>query len=49
MPYKKNEDLSENVIHVLPSHAQDIYRAAFKTVCQIHNQMRPAVVFKFNS
>ncbi|MDL1864900.1 cation transport regulator ChaB [Betaproteobacteria bacterium PRO5] len=29
MPYKKNEDLPENVIHVLPSHAQDIYRAAF--------------------
>lgn len=26
MPYKKNEDLPENVIHVLPSHAQDIYR-----------------------
>ncbi len=29
MPYKNNEDLPESVIHVLPKHAQDIYREAF--------------------
>ena len=29
MPYKTNKDLPENVINVLPVHAQDIYRAAF--------------------
>lgn len=29
MPYATNEDLPDNVTHVLPSHAQDIYRAAF--------------------
>ena len=29
MPYKTNRDLPENVIHVLPAHAQDIYREAF--------------------
>jgi cation transport regulator len=29
MPYKTNKDLPENVTHVLPAHAQDIYREAF--------------------
>ena len=29
MPYAQNEDLPPSVRHVLPSHAQDIYRAAF--------------------
>lgn len=29
MPYSTNSDLPEAVRHVLPSHAQDIYRAAF--------------------
>ena len=29
MPYKTNKDLPEKVLHVLPDHAQDIYREAF--------------------
>lgn len=29
MPYSTNKDLPENVTHVLPVHAQDIYREAF--------------------
>jgi cation transport regulator len=29
MPYQAREDLPDNVKHVLPPHAQDIYRAAF--------------------
>ncbi len=29
MPYKTNKDLPKSVIHVLPEHAQDIYREAF--------------------
>ncbi|MXS86036.1 cation transport regulator ChaB [Nitrosomonas sp. HPC101] len=36
MPYKKNEDLPENVIHILSSHAQDIYRAAFNSAWKEH-------------
>ncbi len=29
MPYKTKSDLPESVKHVLPSHAQDIYKEAF--------------------
>jgi cation transport regulator len=29
MPYKRLEDLPDNVRNVLPKHAQEIYRAAF--------------------
>lgn len=29
MPFKSNTDLPDNVINVLPAHAQDIYREAF--------------------
>lgn len=29
MPYKTNTDLPSKIQHVLPKHAQDIYRAAF--------------------
>ena len=29
MPYASNDDLPPSVRHVLPLHAQDIYRAAF--------------------
>ncbi len=29
MPYASNDDLPSSVRHVLPSHGQDIYRAAF--------------------
>jgi len=31
MPYDRNEDLPDSVQHVLPPHAQDIYRAAFNS------------------
>lgn len=34
MPYKTNEDLPENIAHVLPNHAQDIYREAFNHAWQ---------------
>ncbi|HUH65516.1 MAG TPA: ChaB family protein [Syntrophales bacterium] len=29
MPYRTNAELPESVKHVLPSHAQDMYRDAF--------------------
>lgn len=29
MPYRSNGDLPEPLRHILPEHAQDIYRAAF--------------------
>lgn len=31
MPYASNTSLPENVRHVLPPHARDIYRAAFNS------------------
>ncbi|TCV99697.1 putative cation transport regulator ChaB [Biostraticola tofi] len=31
MPYKSNASLPDNVTHVLPKHAQDIYREAFNS------------------
>lgn len=31
MPYKTKSDLPESVKHVLPSHAQDIYKEAFNS------------------
>ncbi|MDB5186564.1 MAG: chaB [Candidatus Saccharibacteria bacterium] len=31
MPFKKVDDLPENVKRVLPDHAQDIYKAAFNS------------------
>jgi cation transport regulator len=34
MPYKTNKDLPENVIRVLPAHAQDIYREVFNHAWQ---------------
>ncbi len=34
MPYKTNNDLPKNVTHVLPAHAQDIYREAFNHAWQ---------------
>lgn len=34
MPYKTNKDLPKNVTHVLPVHAQDIYREAFNHAWQ---------------
>ena len=34
VPYKTNNDLPKNVTHVLPVHAQDIYREAFNHAWQ---------------
>jgi cation transport regulator len=34
MPYKTNNDLPKNVTHILPVHAQDIYREAFNHAWQ---------------
>jgi cation transport regulator len=34
MPYAQNDDLPASVRHVLPAHAQDIYRAAFNDAYQ---------------
>lgn len=31
MPYKSKSDLPDSVQHVLPSHAQDIYKEAFNS------------------
>lgn len=31
MPYKSRSELPENVTHVLPAHAQDIYKEAFNS------------------
>lgn len=31
MPFKSNPDLPDSVQHVLPAHAQDIYREAFNS------------------
>ncbi len=31
MPYKNRSDLPESVQHVLPAHAQDIYKEAFNS------------------
>lgn len=38
MPYKNNKDLPDNVINVLPEHAQDIYRAAFNSAWEEYAQ-----------
>jgi cation transport regulator len=31
LPYKNNADLPDQVTHVLPKHAQDIYREAYNS------------------
>ncbi|MBM6634834.1 putative cation transport regulator ChaB [Leclercia adecarboxylata] len=31
MPYKSKSDLPDNVQHVLPAHAQEIYKEAFNS------------------
>jgi len=31
MPYQSRDDLPDNVKHVLPAHAQDIYQQAFNS------------------
>jgi cation transport regulator len=37
MPYATNEDLPPSVRHVLPYHAQDIFRAAFNNTWRNHD------------
>ncbi len=37
MPYSANEDLPESVRHVLPKHAQDIYREAFNNAWKYYS------------
>lgn len=37
MPYASNLDLPDSLRHVLPDHAQDIYRAAFNSAWQAHD------------
>ena len=34
MPYSKLNELPDNVTHVLPKHAQEIYQAAFNSAWQ---------------
>jgi cation transport regulator len=36
MPYRTNRDLPAPVQHVLPRHAQDIYRQAFNNAWKYH-------------
>ncbi|MBM3577001.1 MAG: cation transporter [Alphaproteobacteria bacterium] len=36
MPYASNADLPENLQHILPGHAQDIYREAFNRAFDAH-------------
>jgi cation transport regulator len=36
MPYKSNADLPETLQHILPEHAQDIYREAFNHAFDAH-------------
>lgn len=36
MPYKTNQDLPESIRHVLPAHAQDIYREVFNHAWQTY-------------
>ncbi|QGM97965.1 ChaB family protein [Methylocystis parvus] len=36
MPYETNADLPENLQRLLPSHAQDIFRAAFNRAFADH-------------
>lgn len=36
MPYSANHELPPSIRHVLPEHAQDIYRAAFNNAWRQH-------------
>jgi len=40
MPYSKRTDLPDNVKHVLPAHAQDIYQQAFKSAWEEYKEAK---------
>lgn len=46
MPYARNSDLPERVRHSLPSHAQDIYRAAFNDAYARYGADREAIAHR---
>lgn len=41
MPYKSTEDLPESVHHVLPKHAQEIYKEAFNSAFDEYAERGP--------
>jgi cation transport regulator len=41
MPYKSIEDLPDSVRHVLPSHAQEIYKKAFNAAYEEYKERGP--------
>jgi cation transport regulator len=42
MPYAVNEDLPQSIRAHLPSHAQDIFRAAFNSAWQSYGAREPS-------
>jgi cation transport regulator len=40
MPYSKRTDLPDNVKHVLPAHAQDIYQQAFNNAWEEYKEAK---------
>jgi cation transport regulator len=42
MPYASNEDLPPSIRGHLPSHAQDIFRAAFNSAWESYGARQPA-------
>lgn len=40
MPYSKRTDLPDNVKHVLPTHAQDIYQQAFNSAWEEYKEAK---------
>lgn len=40
MPYAKRTDLPDNVKHVLPEHAQDIYQQAFNSAWEEYKEAK---------
>ncbi len=40
MPYSKRTDLPDNVKHVLPAHAQDIYQQAFNSAWEEYKEAK---------
>lgn len=43
MPYKSKSDLPDSVQHVLPAHAQDIYKEAFNSAWEQYKDKSDAV------
>ncbi|TDY82849.1 UNVERIFIED_ORG: cation transport regulator ChaB [Pantoea allii] len=40
MPYSKRTDLPDNVKHVLPAHAQDIYQQVFNSAWEEYKEAK---------